>query len=189
MKKSNVITIPQINDFKREAQKFIRSMLTKLFESSPLGSLILKSAAIFDPAKLRELPKEKIHDRWKMLLKCFIDLGILSPQQCDTVTTQFKAFLDEKLKMFYADFNGFSQDSFPLDEFYFTRIGVQKYDQASFVLRSPLTLSNGQAAVEQGFSHNNFLLKTKMSPETVIAKHLIKNHMLSNDFKPHNIDI
>ena len=79
MKKSDVISNSQINDFKREAQKFIRSMLTKLFERSPLGSLMLKSAAIFDPAKLRELTKEKIHDRWKMLLKCFIDPGISSP--------------------------------------------------------------------------------------------------------------
>ena len=57
MKKSDVITISQINDFKRDAQKFIRSLLTKLFERSPLGSLILKSAVIFDPAKLRELLK------------------------------------------------------------------------------------------------------------------------------------
>ena len=189
IKKSYVITIFQINEFKREAQKFIRSMLTKLFERSPLGSLILKSAVIFDPAKLLELLKEKIHDRWKMLLKCFIDLGILSPQQCDTATAQFKTFLDEKLKMFRADFDGFSRDCFRLDEFYFARIGVQKYDQVSFVLRLLLTLSHGQAAIERGFSHNSFLLKTNMSPETVIAKRLIKDHMLSNDLKPHNIDI
>ena len=40
-----------------------------------------------------------------MLLKCFIDIGILSPQQCDTATTRFKAFLDEKLKMFNAGFD------------------------------------------------------------------------------------
>ena len=153
IKKSYVITIFQINEFKREAQKFIRSMLTKLFERSPLGSLILKSAAIFDPAKLRELPKEKIRDRWKMLLKCFIDLGILSPQQCDTATTQFKAFLDEKLKMFRADFDGFLRDCLRLDEFYFAGIGVQKYDQVSFVLRLLLTLNHRQAAIEWGFSH------------------------------------
>ena len=49
-----------------------------------------------------------------MMLKCFIDLGILSPQQCGTVTTHFKAFLDEKLKMFCADFDGFSRDCFQL---------------------------------------------------------------------------
>ena len=62
IKKSEVITISQINDFKREAQKFVRFMLAKLFERSPLGSLILKSSAISDHAKLRELPKKEIHD-------------------------------------------------------------------------------------------------------------------------------
>ena len=125
MKKSDVITICQINNFKREAQKFIRSMLTKLSESSPLASLILKSVAIFDPAKLRELPKEKMHDRWKMLMKVFSDLGILILEQ---PPTQFKAFLDEKFKMFCADFDGFLQDRFRLDEFYLTRIGVQSIE-------------------------------------------------------------
>ena len=142
MKKSDVITISQINDFKREAQKLIRSMLTKLFERSPLGSLILKSVAIFDPAKLRELPKEKTHDKWKMLLKCFIDLGILGPQQCDTATIQFKAFLDEKIKTFRAEFDCFSRDRFRLNELHFTHIGVQKYGQVSFVLRLLLTLKS-----------------------------------------------
>ena len=46
IKKSDVITISQINDFKLETQKFNRSMLTKLFEKSPLGCLILKLIAI-----------------------------------------------------------------------------------------------------------------------------------------------
>ena len=59
----------------------------------------------------------------------------------------------------------------------------------SFALRLLLTLSHGQAAIEPGFSHSSFLLKTNMSPETVIAKRLIKDHMLSNDLKPHNINI
>ena len=45
-----------------------------------------------------------------------------------TATTQFKAFLDEKFKMFCADFDGFLQDRFRLDEFYLTRIGVQSIE-------------------------------------------------------------
>ena len=133
--------------------------------------------------------RKKIHDRWKILLKCFIDIGILSPQQCDTATTRFKAFLDEKLKMFNAGFDGFLRDCFQRDEFYFTRIGIQKYDQVSFVLGLLLTLSHGKAAVKRGFSHNSFPLKTNMIPETVIAKRLIKDHILSSDLKPHNFDI
>ena len=52
MKKSDIITISEINDFKREAQKLIRFTLRKLFKRSPLRFLILKLAAIFDPAKL-----------------------------------------------------------------------------------------------------------------------------------------
>ena len=56
------------------------------------------------------------------------------------------------------------------------------------MLRLLLTLSHSRAAIERGFSHNSFLLKTN-SPETVIAKRLIKDHMLSNDLTPHNIDI
>ena len=122
-----------------------------------------------------------------MQLKCFIDFGISSPQECDRATTQFKAFLDEKLKMF-SSVDGFSRNGFWLYEFYFIRIGVQKYDQLSFVLRLLLTLSHSRAAIERGFSHNSFLLKTN-SPETVIAKRLIKDHMFSNDLTPHNIDI
>ena len=57
------------------------------------------------------------------------------------------------------------------------------------MLRLLLTLSHGQAKIERGFSHNSVLLKTNMSPETAIAKRLNKDHMLSNNLKPHNIDI
>ena len=56
------------------------------------------------------------------------------------------------------------------------------------MLRLLLTLSHSRAGIERGFTHNSFLLKTN-SPETVIAKRLIKDHMLSNDLTPHNIDI
>ena len=56
------------------------------------------------------------------------------------------------------------------------------------MLRLLLTLSHSRAGIERGFSHNSFLLKTN-SPETVIAKRLIKDHMLSNDLTPHNLDI
>ena len=56
------------------------------------------------------------------------------------------------------------------------------------MLRLLLALGHDQAAIECSFSHNSFLLKTNMCPETVIAKCLIKDYMLSNDLKPRNID-
>ena len=41
----------------------------------------------------------------------------------------------------------------------------------------------------QGFNLNNAVLKTDMAPNTIIAKRIIKDHILSNDLAPHTIFI
>ena len=76
-----------------------------------------------------------------------------------------------------------------MDEFYFHKIGVAKYQDVAFVIRLLLTLSHGQGAVEWGFSHNNALLKVNMNPETVISKRVIKDHVVANNLKPCLLDI
>ena len=52
-----------------------------------------------------------------------------------------------------------------------------------------LTMRHSQAAVERGFSHNNAILKINMSPETVVSKRMIKDHLLSVNMKPHTTEI
>jgi len=76
-----------------------------------------------------------------------------------------------------------------LDEFYFDTVGIQKYEAVAYVLKLILTLSHGQASVERGFSHNNALLKTNMTPETIISKRIIKDHMLFHKLKPHTVEV
>ena len=189
LKRLDAVSNLQVNEFKKSAQIFIISMLTKLFERSPMTSILLKSASIFDPMILHDLSKEKILSKWKMLLKCLIDLGVLSRQRCDEATLQFNQFYSEIMNKYQKDFEEFSQESCRLDEFYFHKIGVAKYQDVAFVIRLLLTLSHGQAAVERGFSHNNALLKVNMNPETVISKRVIKDHMLAHNLKPYSIDI
>ena len=89
LKRLDAVSNLQFSEFKKSAQIFIISMLTKLFERSPMTCILLKSASIFDPMILHDLCKEKILSKWKMLLKCLIDLGVLSPQRCDEATCQF----------------------------------------------------------------------------------------------------
>ena len=49
-----------------------------------------------------------------------------------------------------------------------------------------MTLSHpGQASAERGFNLNNAILKTNMSPNTIIVEHIIKDYLLSNDVAPH----
>ena len=57
------------------------------------------------------------------------------------------------------------------------------------MIRFILTFSHGQASVERGFNLNNAVLKTNMSPNIIIAKRIIKDHMVPNDLAPHTIII
>ena len=59
LKQKDLVTITEINAFKKGAQRFIISMLAKLFEKSALDSTVLRSASIFDPTLMCDLPKEK----------------------------------------------------------------------------------------------------------------------------------
>ena len=58
-----------------------------------------------------------------------------------------------------------------------------------FVVKLVLTLSHGQASVEHGFSLNTNTIKTNMSPESLTAKRIIKDHILANKLNPHTIEI
>ena len=169
LKRLDAVSNLQVNEFKKSAQIFIISMLTKLFERSPMTSILLKSASIFDPMILDDLFKEKILSKWKMLLKCLIDLGVLSPQRCDEATLQFNQFYSEIMNKYQKDFQEFLQEFCRCDEFYFQKIGVAKYQDAAFIIRLLLTLNHGQAAVKRDFSHNNALLKVNINLETVIS--------------------
>ena len=51
-----------------------------------------------------------------------------------------------------------------------------------------LTLSYGQVTIEGDFGNNNNILKTIMHAETVIAKRLIKDSMVTNQLKPHTVE-
>ena len=66
---------------------------------------------------------------------------------------------------------------------------MQKYEEIAEVLKIVLTLSHGQASVERVFSHNNTVVQTNMSAESVISKCLIKDHMLFHKIKPYTVKI
>ena len=52
-----------------------------------------------------------------------------------------------------------------------------------------LTLIHGEASVKRSFSQNNNLTQVNISPNTIISKRIIKNHMLANNLKPYTITI
>ena len=93
------------------------------------------------------------------------------------------------MKKYHLEFKKFDQRYDRLDDFYFHVIQIQQYKSLSFVLRLILTLSRGQAAVGRCFSINNNVLIQNMNTENVIARKVIKDHMLSNKLDAATIEI
>ena len=60
-KKNHPINVDEkISKFRNEAKCFIVAMVSKLFERSPLGSALLKSARVFDPGVLQGNTRDKL---------------------------------------------------------------------------------------------------------------------------------
>ena len=52
-----------------------------------------------------------------------------------------------------------------------------------------MTLSHGQASVERGFSANGTVVEQNLNEKSIAARRLVKDHMLSNNLQPYNIEI
>ena len=52
-----------------------------------------------------------------------------------------------------------------------------------------LTLSRGEADVEWGFSLNKAVLQSNMKHNFVVSKGQIQDHLVSNNLKPHTMEI
>ena len=164
-------------------------MVSKLFERSPLASALLKSASVLDTDVLQGNTQDKLITQFKTLLKVIMNLSVLAANSCDKALSRFKCLLDNDLEELRLHAIKFVQEDKRLDEFYFKKLNTGKYTELSFVIKFILTLSHGQGSVERGFNLNNAVPKANMSPNTVTAKRIIKDHMLSNDLAPHTIII
>lgn len=113
------------------------------------------------------------------LAKVLVNLDKLSTQVCDQATSQFKELSSNEFRTKEQELNALSRKEDRLDEFFYNVIGIRKYKEVSFVLQLLLILSHGQASVEQVFSHNNTVLQSNMTAETIVTKCLIKDRMPS----------
>ena len=79
------------------------AMIKKLFERSPLGSSLLKSAVVLDPDILMQTTRDKLTNSFASLLNVIKNLSVLNPNSCDKALSQFKFFLDNNVKQLVRD--------------------------------------------------------------------------------------
>ena len=102
----------------------------------------------------------------KSLLKFMIELNIVEPSRCDKALSELISFCENDRKTISDKFAEFDESSCRLDEFYFEKIGIQKYGELSFVI-----------------------LETNMLPETVVSKRIARDHMIAKGLQPHTVKI
>ena len=95
--KSDAVSLSIIKEFKKGCQRYIIATLLKLFERSRLGLNILRSASVLHPSKMISVPRNEMLQKWKMLLKCLVDLNVTSLQSCDKISSKFQSFVDDDL--------------------------------------------------------------------------------------------
>ena len=116
-------------------------------------------------------------------------LKILTSVQCDKITEQFTDFTDSQLKVYAEKFYCFDSSTKDLDKLYFNDIDLQSFEELSFLVKIILTLSHGQASAERSFSINNTVIDVNMSEDSIVAKKIIKDHMISNKLTPESVQI
>ena len=189
LKRKDVITNTQTANFFTDVTKFIISMVKKLFDKSPLEYSVLRNSVIFDPQFLVNENASLLQNKLKRLLTHLMKLKILTSIQCDKITEQFTYFTDSQLKLYAEKFRCFDSSTKDLDEFYFNDIDLQSFKELSFLVKIRLTLSHGQASAERSFSVNNTVINVNMSKDSIVAKKIIKDHMISNKLTPESVQI
>ena len=169
---------------------FVRNILAKIFEWCPLQSDIVKTAAVFDPANIAVVSQESLQKTLKTLLSELIHLKIISTSHGDKALLEFSNFYNKECQLRKEELKNYSEEDQRLDTFYFSeQIGIQKYENLSFVLCLLLTLSHGQSDVERNFSLKNNLEQNNQSEETIVARRMIKDHLVSHNLKPIDVVI
>lgn len=186
--RQDATTKTAVNEFRKGCVLFVKNLLEKILERSPIGQPILKHAVIFDPANMTRLPKEKLIKSFKALMSELVELSIVDIAHGDKAIRDFSTFYDEDRTAKLNMFQSYSEKDQRLDTFYFSDLEVgDKYPHMSFVLRLILTISHGQSAVERNFSIKNNLEQENQSPETIVARRICKDYMNASKVKPSDI--
>ena len=126
--------------------------------------------------------------KYKSLLTHLINLKYVSSVFSDKAMNQFADFVRQS-RVHQDIFLEFNREKDSLDDFYFKKCSLNKYKELASTVKIFLTLSHGQASVERGFSVNGTVLEQNLNKKSITARHLVKDHMLSNNLLPQNIGI
>ena len=179
LKKKDLVKHSDIQNFYDNVRKCVVSTIKEMSERC-----LPRNAVVFNPEIMLESTEGKLQKKFKALLQHLVLLRIVSSHKPDKALIQY-GNVKTDLQRAAIDLSKIPR----LDDFYFKELKVAKYPEFCLVIKIVLTLSHGQAYVERGFSLNNAVLESNMKHDSVVSKRLIQDHLVSNNLKPHTMEI
>ena len=189
LKRKDAVQNSEVTSFRNMAYHLISATVGKCFERFPISSVIVRNTAVFDPRSMCKETPQSLHSKLTALLCRLNNLKVLPEADSDTILSQYNNLLQNEFVFKNEMFKNFDRKKTRLDEFFFTSIGVEEYKELSFLLKVVFTLSHGQVSVERGFSINKSILDVNMKSDSIVARKVIRDHMLANGLTPETINI
>ena len=99
LKKSDLLSSKDLQAYMNECLTFVTAIVTKLFDRSPLGSVIVRNANALNPEVMAELEIHLLERKMNQILMHLLKLNILSTNDSDKALEQFCSFLEQVKKM------------------------------------------------------------------------------------------
>lgn len=155
-------------EFQNECVVLLQKLTNKLLECCPLQYAIVRQLTCMDPRYMAKNPDSAI-SKCSGLLQQLISKKLESPDSCDTILQQYKAFITEVQKYYKDEFVAYNSEQ-GLDSFLYGCIGEKtEYSKLWEAFKMLLILSHGQSCVERGFSDSKDILSNNMQDETLIS--------------------
>ena len=119
LKRFDLLTASEEKKFREECRTFLTQLVSKLFERTPLTSIVVRSDSIFDTKIFIAYNSDKIEKILKKLLHHLLGLHRIDASTCNKIVLQLDLFHKEA-KSSSDKFTKYDRHEKPLDSFYFT---------------------------------------------------------------------
>ena len=164
--------------FRNELASFVRAVISKIIEKTPIGYASARRLACLDPVSIATSTTQA-SNQFKLVIDHLVKQQHLEGRSCDELIRQYDEFVDTVVKSNLPAFKEFDIHKQRLDEF----LQQHVVKSGSFlklweVMRMVLILSHGQASVEKGFSINRQVMIENLKERSFIAQRTIHDHLL-----------
>jgi hypothetical protein len=179
----------QLLEFFTECQTFLKSMVQKMLERSPLKYATVGYFAALDPRSMVQ-HAETASAKFEKLLSKLLSLRRMSAEECDSAKQQFEALLTDLKNYHVNECSDFDPKTQRLDSFFADLLSnKEQFGILWKVVKMVLILSHGQADVERGFSVNKDVVAYNMDPETLCAYRKVYDGVKQLQCEVHDIVI